>query len=103
MKRHINTIIIDDNSLELHNKLKELGYKPLSWTTSASKENLRTVLTNYYPYNKDLRLAFWNDGTSIERFKSGYKGGDFLVCDTVEEFIEKSIYLLNNNDIIENE
>lgn len=25
MKRHINTIIIDDNSLELHNKLKELG------------------------------------------------------------------------------
>lgn len=84
MKKYVNTIVIDDNSIELHNKLKELGYKPLSWTTSTGIKNLRTVLTNFYPHDKNLRLAFWNDGTSIERFKSGYKGGDFLVCDTVE-------------------
>lgn len=100
MKRYINLIAIDNNSIELHNKLKELGYKPLSWTTNSGKENLRTVLTNYYPYNKDLRLAFWNDGSSIDKFKNS---SNALFCDTVEEFIEKSIYLLNNNDIIENE
>ena len=39
MKRFINTIAIDNNSIELHNKLKELGYKPLSWTTNSGKEN----------------------------------------------------------------
>lgn len=101
MKRYINTIIIDNNSPELHNKLKELGYKPLSWTTSTGKDNLRTVLTNYYPYNKDLRLAFWNDGSSSDKFKNSSSA---LFCNTVEEFIEKSIYLLNNDDIIiENE
>ena len=38
MKRYINTIAIDNNSIELHNKLKELGYKPLSWTTNSGKE-----------------------------------------------------------------
>lgn len=97
MKRYINTIIIDNNSPELHNKLKELGYKPLSWTTSTGKENLRTVLTNYYPYNKDLRLAFWNAGGPIDKFKNS---SNALFCDTIEEFIEKSIYLLNNDDII---
>lgn len=100
MKRYIDLIAIDNNSIELHNKLKELGYKPLSWTTNSGKENLRTVLTNYYPYNKDLRLAFWNDGSSIDKFKNS---SNALFCDTIEEFIEKSIYLLNNNDIIENE
>lgn len=101
MKRYIDLIAIDNNSPELHNKLKELGYKPLSWTTSTGKDNLRTVLTNYYPYNKDLRLAFWNDGSSSDKFKNSSSA---LFCDTVEEFIEKSIYLLNNDDIIiENE
>ncbi len=97
MKRYIDLIAIDDNSTELHNKLKELGYKPLSWTTSTGKDNLRTVLTNYYPYNKDLRLAFWNSGSSIDKFENS---DNVIFCDTVEEFIEKSIYLLNNDNII---
>jgi len=97
MKRYINTIAIDNNSIELHNKLKELGYKPLSWTTNSGKENLRTVLTNYYPYNKDLRLAFWNTGSPVDKLRNS---SNALFCDTVEEFIEKSIYLLNNDDII---
>ena len=97
MKRYINLIAIDNNSIELHNKLKELGYKPLSWTTNSGRNNLRTVLTNSYPYDKDLRLSFWNDGSYSDKFKNS---NNVLFCDTIEEFIEKSIYLLNNDDII---
>ena len=97
MKRYINIIAIDNNSPELHNKLRELGYKPLSWTTSTGKNNLRTVLTNSYPYDKDYRLSFWNDGSSSDKFKNSSSA---LFCNTIDEFIEKSIYLLNNNDII---
>lgn len=98
-KKYYNTIVVDDNSIELHNKLIELGYTPLRWTTSSGRKNLRTVLTNYYPYDKEYKLSFWNDGTSIEDFVCGNRG-DIMVCNTAEEFIEKSIYLLSNNEII---
>lgn len=69
MKRYINIIAIDNNSIELHNKLKELGYKPLSWTTSTGKSNLRTLLTNSYPYDIDIyykRFMEWVDKNEDE-------------------------------------
>ena len=98
MKRYINTIAIDNNSPELHNKLKELGYKPLSWTTVTGKGNLRTVLTNSFPYVKEgYRLSFWNDGSSSDKFRNSRS---VIFCDTVDEFIEKSIYLSSNDNII---
>lgn len=95
-KLYIDTIAVDDNSIELHNRLKELGYVPLKRTTSSGRSNCYTVLTNYYPYDKDLRRSFWNVGGSIKNIKNDC----ILVCNSVEEFLEKSELLLKYDCII---
>lgn len=84
-------IVIDNNSLELHKELERIGFHKLEWTTNTGKPNLRTCVTNSYHTKDGIILAYWNDGTDIEKFKSS----GVAVCCTIDEFVNKAKILIN--------
>lgn len=87
-------IIIDNNSLELHEELEKLGFCKLNWTTSTGTPNLKTCATDCYYSKNGMMFAYWNDGTSIEKIKSV----GIVVCDTVEEFVSKARFMIKNEE-----
>lgn len=98
MKRkvYVNSIVIDANDKEIHDALRSIGYSPLSWTTSVGRDNLRTVLTNDYYQCMGNKYSYWNDGSSIDRFSMNE---EFIVCCSVDDFLEKAKYLKENDSI----
>ena len=88
--------IILTNDKEIHDALRSIGYSPLSWTTSVGRDNLRTVLTNDYYQCMGNKYSYWNDGSSIDRFSMNE---EFIVCYSVDDFLEKAKYLKENDSI----
>lgn len=99
-KVFIDKIVIDNNTAELHKELRKIGYSSLDWTTS-NKEGARTILTNhYYPRMHSSRHVFWSDGSDIHDLERYESIDDLIICDSIEDFIEKAKELYHNDYII---
>ncbi len=108
IQKYYNCLFLDHNSVELQNKLKELGYAELKWTVC--EDHNQCIIASSYEH--DVRHhktytspetvehydgSFWNGGINQK-----CKWGNCIDCGSDEErFIELAKRLIKEQNIVE--
>lgn len=108
IQKYYNCLFLDHNSVELQNKLKELGYAELKWTVceahnqcliaSSYEHNIKHHKTYTSPETiEHYDGSFWNGGINQK-----CKGSNCLDCGSDEEkFLSLAKLLIVEKEIIE--